>query len=80
MEYSAEFCTRGLKIYLQETHSLLNDQDELIKDSGSDIEFSNGESNIRGVTILWLNTVNYIIKHKKKTPINESLLKTAEIK
>lgn len=55
---------QGHFVYLQETHSTAQDESKWINEWNSDIIFNHGESNSKGVAILFPHNVEYkILKH-----------------
>ena len=49
-------------IFLQETHSTEEREKQWIKEWGSQIYFSHGSSNSRGVAILWKRGIDIVVK------------------
>ena len=56
---------QGHFIYLQETHSTVQDESKWKNEWSSDIVFNHGESNSKGVAILFPHNIDYkILRHK----------------
>ena len=67
-------------IFLQETHSTKNDECKWKKEWGSEIIFSHGSSNARGVAVLIKSSLDIVIQHKLLNSNGRSITLKVKIK
>ena len=71
---------RAELIFLQETHSTKNSECKWKKEWGSDIIFSHGSSNARGVAVLIKSDLDIVIQHELLNFNGRSIILKGKIK
>ena len=66
-------------LFLQETHSISNDENAWADDFKGQVFFSHGTSNSRGVLIAYLGSKSFVVKNKRNDDAGRILILDASI-